>query len=202
MTASPPSRTLRLARLLRPAGNPLARGTDRAEAAVVVLSVLLAMVLVPVMLTLGSVTYSNLVEQSARQSRGRHETVAVLTQDAPGTSVGTRGETVSGKAKVPARWRLPDGTTRTGLVEADDGSKAGAEVSVWLDQSGRPARPPMSTVDFVGAGVLVALFGWLTTVGLLALGCWGLHRVLDRRRYRDWDAEWTRIEPDWHDQSR
>jgi hypothetical protein len=136
MTASPPSRTRRLARLLYPGRNPLARGADRAEAAVVVLSVLLAMVLVPVMLTLGSVTYSNLVEQSARQSRGRHETVAVLTQDAPGTSVGTRGETVSGKAKVPARWRLPDGTTRTGLVEADDGSKAGAEVSVWLDPVG------------------------------------------------------------------
>jgi hypothetical protein len=202
MTASPPSRTRRLARLLYPGRNPLARGADRAEAAVVVLFVLLAMVLVPVMLTLGSLTYSNLAEQSARQHRDRHEAVAVLTEDASATSAGSHGEAVSGRSKVSAWWRLPNGTTRDGLVEADDGTKAGAEVPVWLDASGRPVNPPMSTEDFVGAGVLVALFGWLGAVGLLGLGCWGLHHVLDRRRYRGWDAEWTRVEPGWHDRSR
>lgn len=60
----------------------------------------------------------------------------------------------------------------------------------------------MSTMDVVGAGVLVATLGWLASVGLLALGCWGLHRLLDRRRYRAWATEWARVEQDWHNQSR
>lgn len=202
MTALPPSRVVRLSRLLWPARNPLARGVDRVEGTVVVLAVLLALVLVPVMLTFGSLTYSSLAERSEQQSGSRHQTVAVLTQDAPETGTTVRGEVVGGRSKVPARWQLPDGTTRTGRVEADEGLKAGAEVAVWLDESGDLTNPPLSTVDIVGAGVLAAGFGWLGAVGLLALACWSLHRVLDRRRYQAWQAEWARVEPDWHDRSR
>lgn len=166
------------------------------------LAVLLALVLVPVMLTFGSLTYESLAERSEQQSGSRHQTVAVLTQDAPETSTGTRGEVVGGKSKVPARWQLPDGTTRTGRVEADDGLKAGAKISIWVDESGSLADPPLSTMDAVGAGVLVAGFGWLSVVGLLVLVCWCLHRVLERHRYQVWQAEWARVEPDWHDRSR
>jgi hypothetical protein len=198
MTTAPPSRALRISRLLRPGRNPLARAVDRAEATVVIAAVLLALVLVPVMLALGSLTYANLAEQSEEQTRTRHETVAVLTEDAPEPSVGTRGEVISGNSTVAARWLLPSGATRTGLVEAADGSKAGAEVRIWLDESGKLVSAPMSTVDLVGAGVLVALFGWLIALGLIALAYWGLRNMLDRRRYRAWDTEWARTEPDWH----
>jgi hypothetical protein len=206
MTTAPspasPSLALRLARLLRPGRNPVARGVDRTEATAVILLVLLALVLVPVMLTLGSLTYANFAEHSEQQARTWHKTVAVLTEDTSETSVGTRGEVVNATSKVTARWQLPDGTTRTGLVDADDGLMAGAEVTVWLDESGNPVNPPMSTVESVGAGMLVAFFGWLIAVGLIALAGWGLHHVLDRRRYRAWDIQWARVEPDWHDRSR
>lgn len=197
--SAPPSAVLRLARLVRPGGNPVARGVDRAEGTVVVVFVLLALVLVPVMLTLGSVTYSNLAERGAQQAATRHEAVAVLTEDAPVTSVSSPGEGVGMSLKVVARWQLPDGTFRTGPVEAKAGMKAGAEVPVWLDRFGTPVDPPVSTVDAVLSGVLVAASGWLVITGLFALFCWGLHRALDRRRYRAWDAEWARVEPDWHD---
>jgi hypothetical protein len=120
MTAVPPSWPLRLFRLLRPGGNPLGRGVDRAEATIVILFVLLALVLVPVMLTVGSLTSSSLAEQGERQSRAWHETVAILTEDAPESTVGTPGEFVGGPSKVAARWQLPDGTTCTGSVEAAD----------------------------------------------------------------------------------
>ena len=202
MTAVVPSRARRLGRLLRPGGNPLARGVDRAEGTIVLLFVLLALVLVPVMLTLGSLTYASFAEKSEQQDRTRHETVAVLTEDAPAASMNTRGTVGDGKSTVAARWQLPDGTTRTGSVDAADGSKAGAEVSVWLDESGDPVDPPMSTADVVSAGVLVAVLGWLAAAGLLAFTAWGLHHALDRRRYRAWEAQWARVEPDWHDRSR
>jgi hypothetical protein len=199
MNAASASRSVRLARLLRPAGHPLSRGVDRLEAAVVLSSVLLALVLVPVMLTFGTQTYVNVAEQSEHQAQNRHETVAVLTEDAPEMSTDTHGETAGGTASVAARWQLPDGTVRTGQVKADVGLDAGTEVSAWLDDSGQPVTAPLSTFDAVGAGVLVAFFGWTAAVGLLGVSCWGLRTVLDRHRYRAWEAEWARVEPDWHD---
>lgn len=202
MKAVPPSGALRLSRLLRPGRNPLARGLDRVESTAVILVALLALVLVPVMLTLGSLTYANLTEQSEQQARTRHETVAVLIRDAPAMSVSYRGEAVNTKAKVAARWWLPDGTSRTGSMDADYGSKAGTEVPVWLDESGNVVAPPLSAVDSVTTAALVAVCGWLTAVGLLAFVCWGVHRVFDRRRYRAWEAEWARVEPDWHHRAR
>jgi hypothetical protein len=62
--------------------------------------------------------------------------------------------------------------------------------------------PPLSTGDATAAGVLVAVVGWAIAVGLFTVGCWGLHRVFDRRRYRAWETEWNRVAPDWHDRSR
>lgn len=166
------------------------------------LSVLLALMMVPVMLTLGSVTYADLAEDSAHQASTRHETVAVLTHDAPAVTFGAGGEIVSGKSDVRARWRLPDGTVRTGLVPAEDGMRAGTEVPVWLDESGNSVDPPMSTADAAAVGVLVAVGGWAAVAGMLALACWGLHHTLDRRRHRAWTAEWAKVEPDWHDRRR
>lgn len=197
-----PSPLLRLVRLLRPGGNPLARGVDRTEGAIVSLVVLLALALVPVMLTLGSVTYTGLAEQSARQAESRHETVAVLTEDAPAATPGPHGTVVDARSPVPARWQLPDGSTRTGTVSAEDGQKAGAEVPVWLDRSGNAVDPPLSSSDAAVTGVLVAVCGWLAVVVLLVLVFCGLHRAFDRRRHRSWDIEWARVGPEWHDRHR
>jgi hypothetical protein len=54
LSAVAPSCVVRLGRLPQPGRNPLARGVDRMEGTAVLLSLLLALVLVPVMLTLGS----------------------------------------------------------------------------------------------------------------------------------------------------
>ncbi|TDV44094.1 Rv1733c family protein [Actinophytocola oryzae] len=202
MKATPPSPFLRLVRLLRPGRNPLARGVDRIEGTTLLLLSLLALVLLPVMLTFGSLTYENLSAQQARQVRDRHQVVAVLTSHVPEETAGAPGYVAAGGAKVPARWRALNGTVHTGLVWADEGLRAGTEVRVWLDGSGRPTDPPLSTVDMAGAAVLVAGFGWLTAVGLLALSATGLHRLFERYRVRAWDDEWARTEPDWRQRSR
>jgi hypothetical protein len=191
----------RLARLLRPGGNPLARGADRLEAAVLVLAMTIAVVLVPVMLTFGSLTFASLDDVAERQAATRHEFVAVLLQDAP-TAVVVRGGAVGGRSVVRAQWRMPAGEVRTGQVEVVNGSKAGQEVPVWLDDSGQPVDPPLSTESVVAEAVAVAVLGWLVAAGLLTLACYGLHAALQRRRYRAWDADWARVAPDWHDHRR
>ncbi len=82
---------------------------DRIEGTAVVSAVLLALLLVPVMLTFGSLTYQALAEQRDQQSGSRHRTIAVLTRDAPEASTGARGEIIGGTSEVLARWQLPDG---------------------------------------------------------------------------------------------
>lgn len=188
----------RLIRLLRPGTNPLARGVDRLEAAVVILAMVVGLVLVPVMLTVGSLTHAGLAGERGQQLRDRYATVAVLTEDAPAVNVGIRGA-VAGKSDVPARWRLSDGATRTGVVRVADGRKAGNEIPIWLDRSGRPVDPPVSALDVWAAGATAAVCGWLVVVGLLALACFGFHVALNRRRFRAWQTEWTTVEPKWHD---
>lgn len=163
------------------------------------LFVLFALALLPVMLTLGSVTYTGLAERSAQQEKTRHETVAVLVEDAPVATVGVQGTVIKGRSEVLAGWQLPDGDSRTGLVSVEDGLKAGAEVPVWLDRSGNAVDPPLSSSDAAVTGVLVAVCGWLAVAGLFAVVCGGLHRAFNRRRYRAWENEWARVEPEWHD---
>jgi hypothetical protein len=88
------------------------------------------------------------------------------------------------------------------VVDAPNGSHAGTEVPVWLDDDGRPVDPPLATDTAVVEAVMVAVVGWLVAVGLVALACHTLHAALQRRRYRDWDAAWARVAPDWHDHTR
>jgi hypothetical protein len=189
-----PSSTMRWARLAWPHRNPLARGVDRVEGTVVVAAVLVALLLVPVMLVFGSIAHANMVHSSERQAGTRHAAVAVLTEDAP---VG-HGDAMLARSAVPARWTLPGGATRTGLVQASDGLRAGARIPIWLDRAGRVVGRPATSSDAVAAGVLVAVFGWLTAAGLLAAAVVGVHGALNRRRYRVWGEGWASVESDWN----
>ena len=196
------NRTVRLLRLVLPGRNPLARGADSLQGALLVVVVALALLLVPVMLTFGSLTYAGLVEKGEQQARAWQQTVAVLTEDAPAVGAGGHGTPGATSSRVMAEWRLPNGATRTGRVPADDGSRAGTEVTVWLDEQGKPVDAPVGTAEAVAAGAFVAVTGWFVTTGLLTLGYYGASRLLDRRRIRSWEQEWTRVEPEWRNQLR
>ena len=188
-TANPSnSSALRLARWLLAGRNPLARGVDRLESATLVAVVLVGLLLLPVMLVLGSVTYADIIAASQEQTRARHKAVATLTEDGPKQPNATRD--VYNSSAVPATWRLPNGATRTGEVRASDGLKAGAKVDIWVNQEGRVVDAPVSSTDAAWVAAVVAVSGWLAAIGLLATAQCGLHHLLNRRRYRDWAQEW------------
>lgn len=181
----------RLRGVLRPGTSPLLRAVDRAERVAVIVCVVLAVLLVPVALTIGSVVYRDLAATAAQDAATRHETVAVLTEDVPAD--GARGHVVGAAPEVAARWRLADGTTRTGAVPARRGMTAGETVRLWVDETGTPAGPPLSTADAVGRAVALAAVGWLIAAGLLWLACHGVRVACDRRRLRGWADEWARF---------
>lgn len=151
------------------------------------------------MLMLGSLTHASLVEKGERDAGTRHEVVATLLDNAPRVSTDGHGYATVAKTTVRARWQQPDGSTRTGRIEVKDGLHAGAEVTIWLDnRDNSVVDAPINATDATAAAVLLALVGWLSAIGLLALAQFCVHRILDRRRSRAWGAEWVQVEPDWN----
>lgn len=194
--------TTRLARMAWPYRNPVARGSDRVESAMLAVVVVVALLLGPVMLVFGSIVHANLAASGEQQARTRHPAVAVLTQDAPDEGAGGHGSAFVATSSVPATWQKPDGTAAVGRVQASNGLDAGAKVPIWLDERGRVVDRPRNESDAAAGGTLVALGGWLAAVALLACVQAGVHRVLDRRRCRDWGQEWERVEPGWNNYRR
>ncbi|TVT41042.1 hypothetical protein FNH05_22995 [Amycolatopsis rhizosphaerae] len=190
----------RFRRRIRPGRNPLARRSDRVEAAVLAVVALGLLIALPFAVLLGSNTYRGQLAVAAGQQASRHPVTATLLQDAPTPVPATDGAYLSsnsGSSSVPAHWRAADGTEQTGSIAADPGTSAGTQVPIWLSDSGKPVPAPMSTADAVTTGVLAAAFTWMVAaLGLVGL-YWIVRLVLDRRRAARWEREWAHAGDRW-----
>jgi hypothetical protein len=178
----------RLARGLRLDRNPLRRGSDRAETAM--LGVLLAAFLAGAPFAAhaaGSWTYATSIREAQAQQATLRQVPATLLQAAP--------PNISDEAN--ARWKAPDGQVRTGQIFAPSGAPAGSTVMVWVNQAGQLTDAPLQRsqvtgrADMARALAVAALAAALGIIGLV--GRW----ALDRRRLTAWDAEWLATEPRW-----
>ncbi len=186
----------RAGRLLRRLGrlllgrNALRRPSDRIEGAVMVLlsaAFLTACVAAPFLA-------GHLYQSQHAAAAHLRPAVAVLSQPA---SV-ARGQA----AAAQARWRLPNGTERSGAlttvtVPAISYAPAGTSVRVWLDRFGEPVAPPPSPGDMI----FNALFAGITATACSAVAlilCYLLCRmVLDRHRLARWESAWAAFGPRW-----
>jgi hypothetical protein len=194
------ARTGRLARLARQMGlgrNPLRRRTDRLET--LISAALLAAFLIGAPLFAGTlgrwVHQGGLSEQRAQQSW--HQTPAVLLATAPAIPSYEVRLSWQNTVPVPARWFGPRGQARSGEVSVPAGSRAGHTVQVWVDSSGQVTGPPLLGAELarrvVGAEVLAPLALGVVLVCLACVVRW----LLNRRRLRDWEADWASIGPRW-----
>lgn len=196
------NRSVRLMRLMLPGRNPLARGTDRLAGALLILVLALGLLLVPVMLTFGTLTYSDIVDSAAQHAKDWQQTAAMVIEDAKATGYVTRGGPAAGASRALVEWRLPNGTTETGRVHVEKGVRAGARITIWLDEEGKPVTPPAGPSEAVAGAVLAGVTGLFAAEGLLTLTYYGAIRLLDRRRLRTWEQGWTRVEPEWRNKLR
>ena len=192
-----PSLWARYARRLGLDRNPLRRRADRLEILLRLSVAILMLTVVPVaVIGVGRIVDHQVIRQAQAERAADRKVQAVLTQAAPAHGA---PDPYSGAqtAWVPARWTAPDGTARTGQVLAMAGAAKGSTVSAWIDASGAATDPPTSHGDivsdvFIGA----ATTGLLLIAALVALQVLGMH-LIDRRRMRDWDAEWRAVGPRW-----
>lgn len=190
-----PPRSRRLGRLLRgwrPDRNPLRRGSDRAETAILALLVAAFLACAPIAWHFaGSWTYQAYEREAQAQRATVHLVPATVLRAAPGwTATGADPD-------VLARWRAPDGRLRTGPVFVPGGAAAGRTVHVWIDQAGQISYPPLQQVQVISRAQLARMLA-VIALGVMATGAGVLaHRALDRRRLAGWEAEWLAKGPDW-----
>lgn len=195
--ARPPA-SARLARRLGLDRNPLRRGTDRVLAWIrigMVVAFLAGGTLAGI--GAGQWIYHAATTESRMQAAQRHSVSAVLLESTP-PPVFTMGATHWGSQSwVLARWDGAGGAPRTGDVPADAGLRAGRQVTVWLDASGKPTLPPLPPAQIADRTVAAVTAAPTLLALVLLIALWLANRIADRRRLAGWDAAWLTIGPDW-----
>ena len=184
-----------LGRLLRrwlPDQNPLRRGSDRAETAILLLLLFAFVGAAPIAAhAAGSWTYATSTREAQAQEATAHQVRATLLQAAVPWGPDTYGD------EANARWKAPDGHMRTGQVPVPDGGAAGSTVMIWVNQSGQLADSPLQPSQVAGRADIaraLAIVGLAITLIIVGLaGRW----ALDRRRMAAWDADWLANGPRW-----
>jgi hypothetical protein len=187
----------RLARWLGIDRNPLRRGTDRVEAALRLVMILLIVVAVPAAaVAAGRWADHYALHKAQAQMAADHQVTAVLLRDAP--VIGTPDPYTSVQtAWVPARWQPPGQPPRTGEVLALVGARTGSTARTWIDSSGAITDPPLNHRVIVGDVWLAVMATCLVSWLLLLVAGVLVRRGLDRRRLRAWEAEWRASGPLW-----
>ena len=171
--------------------NPLRRGSDRAQTAV--LGLLLAAFLAGAPFAghaAGSWVHATSAREAQAQQAQVHEVQATLLEAAP----------LAGPYAFPdvdVRWLASDGRVHTCRIFVREGVAAGGTVTAWINQAGQPAGPPLrhgQVVRRVQLAVGCAVGGLAVT--LIVVG-WLICCFLDRRRMAAWDAGWLAYGPRW-----
>jgi hypothetical protein len=187
----------RLWRMVHHGRNTLARPSDRFESALLICSVLVALVALPFSASAGSETYARQKYVSEKQTSTRYPATATLLADGPAIEMGGPDTTVDNSAPTAATWTLADGKERSGNVSAGEGTLKGATVPIWLDKSGNPVDPPIGDLEIVRDSLGVGLGSWLGLCVVLIGLRWLTRRVLDRFRFAKWQQEWFQEHERW-----
>jgi hypothetical protein len=189
-----------VAALARRAGldaNPLRRGSDRAEAWLRIGLVLVFLLASP-LAAIGLGKLTNAASVSAARAQAAHErlvTAVLLDKVARAADDPLYG--ASGLVWARARWTAPDGQPRVGEVPAQIGSKPGQTESIWVDTAGQVTYPPIGESQIASRVIAVVALTPAALGILLLIVLWLAKSVLDRRRLKDWAAEWSTVEPRW-----
>lgn len=191
------TRIARMARWLGFDRNPLRRGTDRVEAVLRLVLIILLVAVIPAAAVAAGRWADHRALHRAELERATDRLVtAVLLKNAPASGIPDPYTSVQ-TAWVRARWQPPGQPPRTGEVLAVAGARQGSTVRTWIDRSGAVTDPPMDhrvVVGYVLAAVIATCqLSWLLLLAAAVL----VRRALDRRRMNAWDAEWRASGPLW-----
>lgn len=171
--------------------NPMRRRVDRVEAWLTALTVLLLLVAAPI-----AGTHIAAQRQADQHARDR-AVPAYRVQATVGPARSGTSQMAGPATDRAARWTGPDGKPHRGSVVAPYTMRSGQTMTIWTDAYGRQ-RPRPRTEAQTHADA--SAFGGFVAGGIVLGGLgvvWAGRRLLDRRRFADWDAQWAQIAPQW-----
>ena len=178
--------TVRLPRwpiLLRLTGrDPLVRTTDRIEALVFVLAVVVSLLAAPIAAAVGTAVYDSSRHIYAEQAHTRHTVTATVT-DVPASQISRTGTTT-----VSARWTA-GGTEHTGAVKAQSTPKTGDTIEIWVDNNGTQVPAPTPTTRAAAEAAMGSLVIWICVAAIAATLFTATRSVCDRIRFTRWQHD-------------
>jgi hypothetical protein len=160
--------------------NPLLRASDRIEALVVALAVMVLLLAVPVAGAVGTAVHDSRRDIYAQQHHTRHLVTATITDDTAAQNI-SRTNT----ATMAARWTAA-GSEHTGTVETQSATKPGDHVAIWVDDNGALTDDPTPTSRAGADAVTAALFMLAGVITAAAILVAGIQAVCDRVRAIRW----------------
>ncbi|MEU6018793.1 hypothetical protein ABZ826_33635 [Streptomyces sp. NPDC047515] len=183
--------------------NALCRATDRHEAWVALVALLLMVLTAPALGWVCGALTDDVLQESVRTQRAqRRATTAVVVRRAPDAPHFVTDPEVSSERApqtlVVARWKAPDGTDRHGTVNTlSRKTRPGAVVEIWTDLDGRPALRPMDAPTARTHAALAGFGAMLLAVGLVEASRRLIVWRMVRKRYSRIDRAWAAAGPDW-----
>jgi hypothetical protein len=187
----------RVLRGLRPDRNPLRRKLDRVETLVFGGLLVAAAAVAPVAaIGAGHWAYDDALRVARVQQATIHQERAVLLAS-PGTA---NGYTVTSMGPARAEWSTPAGKVRTGLIEAPATATKGEAFTVWVDQAGDLASPPITVSEAADQGTFATVMAIVLTLMACLTVALITRLVVNRRRLAAWEADWVVTAPKWNRQ--
>lgn len=185
----------RLARVIVGDDNPLQRHVDRIESRIVAVFVVVFLAAAPLLAVVAIRVTGAAAAREQRAEIGWRPVTAVLQQSAAAGLVAEDGNWDT--SWVTARWTMPDGTQRTGLVAVELNARARQRMTVWVTPAGRLTHPPLTNAQVLQWEVTAAILAPIGPAVLLVVAG-GVVRVLaNRRRMAGWTQAWGVTGPRW-----
>lgn len=184
------SRLLRWRHLLVPGHGSVARTSDRVQAALVLVTILVALAAIPFSAAAGSAVYAAQKERSARELTENRPATTTLLADGPPMSVGGRSGEVGSPMPIDAMWFGRDGVRHFPRVNAHAGTHRGDVLPIWVNSSGSVVAPPLSAEGAVVNSAAAAVGLYFVTCLALAVAYGISAFALNRYRAGKWQQEW------------
>ncbi len=186
-----PSLVLRLWRSSPWTGNPLMRPSDRVEAAIRILAVVVVMAAVPLCAAMATARYTEAAAQLRAENTAKTPvTATIITEPVHTPTVAM--EVSSDRYEATVQW-VHNGRPNHATTTVSDTARRGEPVTVWLGPGGHmtTAPPPADTAAIrgIGAGVSAFVVICCGAGGTVFATSW----LCGARNRAGWAREWRMI---------
>jgi hypothetical protein len=172
------------------AGNsPLLRRSDRIQARVLVLAVVMVLCAVPMCIVPARAHQAAVLSRADEQLRTLQPVDAVVI---PPATTASPSRMAGASRTVRVQWKAAF-EDRTADIRTRAITRPGDHIRIWLDTDGDPVPAPLSHTDATTQAVAYGIAIWLVVAGACAMLYLLVRRILDRRRFAAWEQEWRRL---------